>query len=414
MSTQFLNLSSGDILSSEITQESYIDQNASISSIIQNISDNYVMSRFRIFVLYPDETINYELPLEDILSGGSYSENYQNGQRRSLSFSLYNVEGKYNPGINNLWAGTKLRLDVGVQLLDDSVVWFQKGIYVITKIDPQLSAEQATVQISASDKFALFENKTGTLDTSYEIETGSDIQSIIETILLTEIGNGTPLDPQPIIYHSSYKGRKTQATISKTAGDTFGSILNELATQLSAEIFYNSVGRLTIIPTSEVTRDDDKPLLFTYDFSKEEFSNLNLSFDLSAIINRIIVLGNNNNGAVCRAVAVNDNPGSPLCYQRIGYRTGNIINDSNITNDILAQERAAYELRSQLILKSSTNIEVLFNPFLTVNNLISLSCEFYDMNNSKFLIQSLSFSLDYTGTMSLSISNLENIPILTK
>ena len=107
MSTQFLNLSSGDILSSEITQESYIDQNASISSIIQNISDNYVMSRFRIFVLYPDETINYELPLEDILSGGSYSENYQNGQRRSLSFSLYNVEGKYNPGINNLWAGTK-------------------------------------------------------------------------------------------------------------------------------------------------------------------------------------------------------------------------------------------------------------------------------------------------------------------
>lgn len=414
MSTQFINLSSGDILSSEINQESYVDQNVSIPEIVQNISDNYAMSRFRIFVLYPDETINYELPLEDILAGGSYSENYQNGQRRSLSFSLYNVEGKYTPGINGFWAGTRLRLDVGVELLDGSVIWFQKGIYVITKLDPQLNAEQATVQVSASDKFALFENKTGTLDTSYEIETGSDIQGVIESILLTEIGNGVPLDPKPIIYHASFKGKKTQATISKSAGETFGSILNELATQLSAEIFYNSVGRLTIIPTSEVTRDDDKPLLFTYDFDKEEFNNLNLSFDLSAIINRIIVLGNNNNGAVCHAVAVNDNPRSPLCYQRIGYRTGNVINDSNITNDILAQERAAYELRSQLILKSSTNIEVLFNPFLTVNNLVSLTCEFYGMNNAKFLIQSLSFSLDYTGTMSLSISNLENIPVLTK
>lgn len=414
MSTQFLNLSSGDILSSEIANEHYIDQASSVAEIMQNITENYVTSRFRIFVLYPDETINYELPLEDILSGGSYSENYQNGQRRSLSFSLYNAEGKYNPGINNLWAGTKLRLDVGVQLLDDTIIWFQKGIYVITKIDPQLSSEQATVQISASDKFALFENKTGTLESSYEIQEGSDIKEIIENILLTDIGDGHPLDPQPILYHSSFKDKKTQATISKSPGDTFGSILNELATQLSAEIFYNSIGQLTIVPTSDVTRDDDKPLLFNYDFENAEFNNLNFSFDMSAIINRIIVLGNNNNGGVCRAVAVNDNPGSPLCYQRIGYRTGNIINDSNITNDILAEERAAYELRSQLILKSSTNIEVLFNPFLTVNNLIAITCEFYGLNNSKFLIQSLSFPLDYTGTMSLSITNLENIPVLTK
>lgn len=414
MAFQNINLTSGDILSAEISQEGYVNSNLSISSIIQNISENYVMSRFRIFVLYPDETVNFELPLEDILSGGSYSENYQNGQRRSLSFSLYNVEGKYNPGINNLWVGTRLRLDVGVQLLDNSIIWFQKGIYVIDKIDPQLNADQSLVQISASDKFSLFENKTGTLESSYEIKEGSNIQEIIENILLTNIGNGTLLDPKPIIYHASFKNKKTLATISKNAGETLGSILNELATQLSAEIFYNSVGRLTIVPFSEIIQDKDKPLLMSYDFNQGEFNNLNFSFDLNSIINRIIVLGNNNNGSVCRAVAVNDNPGSPLCYQRIGYRTGNIINDSNITSDVLAQERAVYELRSQLILKSSTNIEVLFNPFLTVNNLLSISCDFYNLQNSKFIIQSLSFPLDYTGTMSLSISNLENIPILTK
>ena len=38
---------------------------------------------FRLFLLHPDETINYEIPQEDIILGsGNYNENYQNGQRR--------------------------------------------------------------------------------------------------------------------------------------------------------------------------------------------------------------------------------------------------------------------------------------------------------------------------------------------
>jgi len=415
MQNNLINLLSGDVLSYSWERNGqYIDSKINLEDFLENIKENYFAVRYRIFILFDDETINYEIPNEDILLTGSYNENYQNGQRRTLSFSLYNNENKYTPGINNLWAGTKISFELGIELIDDSTVWFKKGIYTISKIDPQLSASQSLVQISANDKFSLFENRTGILDTSYEIPAGSDIEDIINVIKLKDSGSGSPLDPQPIIYHSSFKGKTTQIAISKNAGESFASILLDLATQISAEIFYNSVGQLTIVPNGEVTQDDDKPLLGIYNFDKADFETLNFSFDLNSIINKIIVMGTGNNGAVCKAIAVNDDPGSPLCYQRIGYRTGEIINDSNITTDYLAQERADYELRSQLILKSSTSIDILINPFLEVNNLIAINCEFFDLKMARFIIQSISFNLNYTGTMNLSISNIKNIKALTR
>jgi hypothetical protein len=54
--------------------------------------------------LNADETERYEIPNEDII-GGSYSENYQSGQRRTLSFQLNNNNGEYTPSINHFWTG---------------------------------------------------------------------------------------------------------------------------------------------------------------------------------------------------------------------------------------------------------------------------------------------------------------------
>ena len=119
----YINLASGEAIPvSELSDGLYINQDLDIDNIVQEIYDNVVAPRYRIFVLYPDETINYEIPLEDILTGGSFSENYQNGQRRSLSFSLYNIDGKYTPSINTLWGGTRLRLELGMERPDGTII----------------------------------------------------------------------------------------------------------------------------------------------------------------------------------------------------------------------------------------------------------------------------------------------------
>ena len=131
------------------------------------------------------------------------------------------------------------------------------------------------------------------------------------------------------------------------------------------------------------------------------------------MVNRIVVIGANVNGCTCKAEAINDRPTSPINYKRIGYRTGEIVNDSNITSNTLAQERADYELRMKSIVKTTASNSIYFNPLLTVNNLISLSDDFFDLIREKFLLQSISFSLNYDGVMSISSTSTNNLPFMT-
>jgi len=408
---QHVLLSSGNTVPVFIEgQDSQNLSNINILRLMEWMRNNYTYPRWRIYVLFFDETINYEIPNEDIKLGGSFNENYQDGQRKSFSFSLNNESGKYSPNVNMFWANTRLRLDMGLEAVNGETIWFQVGVFVVSSAQDSLNPAEKTVQITAKDKFSIFEDKTGTIETTYEIPEGVEIEGVFNSILLRDMGDGNPFDSKPIIYPSVFKGKKTQAAITKSAGDSYGSILLELATQLSAEIFYGSQGNLTLVPTDETSLDVDKALLYDFVDEKGELSGLDFTFDMNSIVNRIIVIGSSIKGQVVSAIASNDDPGSPLCYQRIGYRTGSIINDSNITTEVLAQERARYELRKQLILKSSTTINIIFNPLLSVNNLIAITSEYFGLNHEKFLIQSISCSLDYSGTMSVTISNIKNLP----
>lgn len=173
---------------------------------------------------------------------------------------------------------------------------------------------------------------------------------------------------------------------------------------------------MTFVPTTETTSDNDKPLLCEVEAGKGDYDSLSFDIDFSSIVNKVIVTGSSNSSSsgVYKAVAVNDDPKSPLCYQRIGYHMGSVINDSNITSNTLAKERAEYELRKVLMMKSSVSFNVAFNPLVTVNNLVSVTNSFFGMASKRFLIQSMSCSLDYSGTMSLSLTSLDNIPFLSR
>ena len=411
--TQTVFLASGERIEANFSGfETSSTGEVDILHLIRWMNNNYTMPKWRLYVLYPDETINYEIPQEDIRTGGSFEENYQDGQRRSLTFTLHNQDRKYSPGINSFWTGTRLRLDRGICTIDGTTLWCESGIFVVSQAQNNLSPSDRSVQITAKDKFSLFDGKPGTLETTYEIPIGSEIEQVIKTIQLMDCGNGEPFDSKPMVFHSSLKGKVTQATISKSAGETLGSILLELATQLSAEIFYNAHGNLTIVPTNEVNGDEDKPTIYDFVAEDGDLSGLNFTFDLDSVINRVIVTGSSLSGGVVTAVAVNDDASSPLCYQRIGYRTSSVINDTNITTQYLAEERAQYELRKVLILKSSTSIGILFNPLLTVNNLITITSEYFGLSHERFLIQSISCPLDYSGSMTVTISNIKNLPLV--
>ena len=366
-----------------------------------------IKPRFRLFVLNPDETINYEIPEEDIIiNSGNFTENYQNGQRKSVKINLINIEGKYTPSINTIWVHDRFRFDIGLEF-DGQVYWFPRGIYILGNPSADHQDSDKQVSLTLVDKFAVLEGKAGTLEATYEIPVDSDIEQAIMGILTLDNGSGYPIDLKPIIYDRAFKGLKMPYTLSKDAGSTLGEMLLEIGTILNAEVYYNSQGNLCFININETTLDIQKASLWDYSDEDRDYGNATANYDFENAINEVHVVGDNINNKIFSAMAKNENPVSPLCIQRIGRRI-EYINDSNIYSDDLAQQRANYELRKFGILKTTMNIQVSFNPLLFVNNLVTITDKYYNLTRERFLIQSISYTIGNESQMTVSCSNIVN------
>lgn len=367
---------------------------------------NY-QARYRLFVLNSDETIDYEIPQEDIIiNSGNFTENYQNGQRKSVNVSLVNADGKYTPSINTIWVHNRFRLDIGLQF-DGQIYWFPRGIYVLGNPTASHANSDKQVTLTLVDKFAVLEGKQGTLEATYEIPVDSDVKQAIIGILTLDNGSGYPIDLKPIIYDQSFEGIKMPYTLSKDAGSTLGEMIIEIGTILNAEVYYNSQGNLCFININETTLDVQKASLWDYSEDNRDYHGASASYDFENAVNEVQVVGDNINNEIFSAYSQNTNPASPLCIARIGRRI-EYINDSNIYSDDLAQQRADYELRKFGILKTTMTVTVSFNPLLFVNNLITITDEYYGLQRARFLIQSISYTLGDQCEMTLTCSNIAN------
>lgn len=372
---------------------------------------NY-QARYRLFVLNSDETIDYEIPQEDIIiNSGNFTENYQNGQRKSVNVSLVNIDGKYTPSINTIWVHNRFRLDIGLQF-DGQIYWFPRGIYVLGNPTASHANSDKQVTLTLVDKFAVLEGKQGTLEATYEIPVDSDVKQAIIGILTLDNGSGYPIDLKPIIYDQSFEGIKMPYTLSKDAGSTLGEMIIEIGTILNAEVYYNSQGNLCFININETTLDVQKASLWDYSEDNRDYHGASASYDFENAVNEVQVVGDNINNEIFSAYSQNTNPASPLCIARIGRRI-EYINDSNIYSDDLAQQRADYELRKFGILKTTMTVTVSFNPLLFVNNLITITDEYYGLQRARFLIQSISYTLGDQCEMTLTCSNIANFSDLT-
>ena len=379
----------------------------SISYLTEVLNRSIYKTHFRVLVLNPDETIDYEIPQEDIIiNSGNFTENYQSGQRKSLNINLINIDSKYTPSINTIWVHNKFRLDIGLEF-DGFIYWFPRGVYVLGNPSATHQDSDKQVALALVDKFAILEGKAGTLETTYEIPVGSDIKEAIIGILTLDNGSGYPIDLKPIIYDRSYEGVKMPYTLSKDAGSTLGEMLLEIGTILNAEIYYNSQGNLCVININETTLDTQKAVLWDYSEENDDYFSSSANYDFENAVNEVHVVGDNIENEIFSAMAKNENSLSPLCIQRIGRRI-EYINDSNIYTDDLAQQRANYELRKLGILKTTFNINVSFNPLLFVNNLITITDSYYGINRERFLIQSISYTIGNENQMTISCSNINN------
>lgn len=403
--------------------------------IIRTLINPFICPTFRISILNPDETVKYEIPLEDIPSGGiSYTETYQNGQRRSITLKLINKNGKYTPSINKgnkyyknlhnskinkisqedshilIWKNTKFRYDIGLRI-NGNKVWFSKGIYILGNTDliQEDSNKQITFQLK--DKFARHEDNTGKLLTAYDIPVGSKVKQVILDLLNTDFGDGYSLDNQPFLLPSSLNDFEIQADIKKEAGDTVGSILLDIATQMSCECYYNETGNLVFSLLDETTNDQSKAICWQYLKKNHDLINLSETYEFDSAINMVKVIGDNVDNGIFSALVVNNDPRSPVCIGRIGKCPESPITDANVWSNVLAHDLAIYNLRKKSLITLSLSAVVKYNPLLTVDFLCEIEHEFFNYEREKCVINSISYS-DDSGQMDLSITSIQNLDFL--
>lgn len=113
----------------------------------------------------------------------------------------------------------------------------------------------------------------------------------------------------------SFAGARTQSTIRVEEGGNLGKVIDELATQLSAEYYYNTVGNLCFYPINETVNDDVKPIIWTFEELKRDLHNISMSYDNEEVVNIIKVVGDNIDTGIYSAIVSNNNPRSPICVE---------------------------------------------------------------------------------------------------
>ena len=398
---------------------------------------------YRISVLHEDETVDYIIPSSDIVDEGiSYTENYSNGQRRNISLKLVNVSEpkitatkewenltneekifwkskklyylnntdhyfKYAPSVDRLWYGKKIKYDIGLYW-NGKPYYFNRGIYIIDGFDFSYTTSQREVTYQLKDKFCIYAGTTGTLDVGYEIPVDTPIEEVIPSIQNFSNTDGTVNDLKSCIIDTKYTGFKTQATIRVEAGGKLSEVYDQLATQMSAEYYYNSVGNLCFYPIDESLNEVDKPIIWQYTEIDLDGLNLNSEEDL---VNVVKVTGDNVDGEIYSAIVKNENLNSPINIYYIKERMDAPIQNPNIWSDEMAEDLAKYNLRKKSILALKQTINVPFNPLLMVNNLVEIKNKDLNMDRQRFIINSISYTSN-SPTMAIEVVNIDELPII--
>lgn len=354
----------------------------------------------------------------DSSSAGSIVANNEQGCRRSCSFTLINVDEKYTLDENNFfWFNRKFRLYLGLTDGKDTF-WFTKGVFITSSASCDSVAH--TVDISGVDKYAQLNGDLNVLqademDTIFEI--GTKIEDVIRDILMLDIGNGFVLDPIEPIIDPDIAKQTLYRDYTLSAGGYFGDFLTEIMTCFGCDIFYDALGRLTV---SRIFNDDIpywyafKSPAYRFNYNIHGYIAPSLSADLKGV-NKIIVSTDNTECENAQYTAINHNPRSPLCYDKIGARTlpenGGIItidagDPAYGTTEKKCKDYAEYRILKEtcVALKVHFNTIPLFH--LNEGDVISITDNHFGLYEDGFIIQSITYPMD-TGELTIEAANLK-------
>lgn len=348
-------------------------------------------------------------------NSGSISINYQQGVRRSCSFTLSDTFGKYRPMSNDNIFGfnTKFKIYVGLENIQTGeTYWFSQGIFYTTNPTSSHANSNKTVTVNGVDKFGIFTSDTGynQLEGTYIVPAKSKLYAVVKDILSLELGNGYMIDPKEPHIDAEFINYELPYDIKKSPGSYMGDILIELGNVLGADIFYDTNGILNITSgTTDITYSKQSSI---WDFSDvlPEYSNGSVSLNTIDAINIVKVVGNQvNDSEIYIGNAENHNPLSPTAIEKIGRKIY-YEESANLPNQARADEYARYVLNSKSIIQTAIGFSSTLIPHLDVNRVITITDDYYKYEQERFIIQSITLPLDSKTLMSISCNNIASLP----
>lgn len=372
--------------------------------------------------LNPDDSIAYEITTDLYNTNGTLNVVNQSGCRRTFNLQIHNVDGKYDININKVWLGQKVKLYLGLYI-DDTPYLIQQGVFYLTNPTDIMNTAENCIQLNCTDKWSYLDGTLfGNLDGIYKVPVNSDIFKATKALLLTDRGNGMPIDSTKPNISTFFNNKMTElsngelvpilktpftATIDK--GQTFADVLLQFNTMLAGIIYYDTVGRLNIEPNETDLLDKNKEILYKFDQNNSEILGKSQEFKFTEVFNDILCVGATTNGYLAKGRATNNNIKSDLCVQRIGKKT-KVYEDTNYYSDGLCQDWANYLLRNNTILQTSLSLQTIPLYHLDVNKLITITNEKYHLKEEKFLINSLSIPLGL-GQMTITATSVNELEL---
>lgn len=391
------------------------------------INDLYITSlkkKIRTYLIKIEPLDHWERAITEITryvdseNTGQININYQQGCRRSCSLSLSDLDRKFLPSENSMfWYNRKFKLYIGVLSEDNEVVfWQSQGVFITSSA----TSERNIVNIEGVDKFALFDGTVGLAmnDLDTMVLEKNDIRDLISNAIISDMGNGKPIDPIMPHIDVYYSNVLTSNKIVLNNGSYLGELFTTLATDYGADVYYDKDGHFTFSNLYTDNRVLGYRLIapqWHYDFNNSDYCNPNMSYDYSGC-NSIMVVTNasDTNFENVSYTAYNNSPQSAIRVDAVGKRwmpIEEITLSACAKHEIkdLCRQHAERRLAEQAMMGASITFTSPIIPHLDVNQTISITDDYYGLDCDLFIIQNLSIPLG-SGEMSVTACNIVNLP----
>lgn len=386
--------------------------------------------------LWPDGTVNFVVDnnpdnpkSKAFIQDGTLTVNFNNGQRRTASVTLANIDGAFSYEVNKIWFGTQVRLSEGLVLPNGEEFYLPQGVFYIK--DPQEAVDPGgnTVTWDLYDKWSYLDGTLfGNLDGIYEVTVGTPIFQAMQGLLNIDRGNGLKVDSTIPVFTDYYNGKTqeledgsvgylTDAPYTyraESAGQTYADVMLELNTMLAGCIGYDCTGRLCVEPSQDDVNDSEKPVVYEISPDNSRFLGATYTVLNGEMYNDVIIEGQSlSDHGVIGGRAINTDPKSDTNIYILGRKLIREAQSGYYSREV-CESLARFRLKRYTTLKKNISIECGQIFHIQENQLITLrrpDKEGYPLE--RHLVSGFERGLAQDGTMTINATSVNDYPDVT-